>query len=153
MMDQQPQALEEIQDENQEGELQAETEYTEDVPCKKGKVDIPMLTYNKKEMLKHLPHLHNVLLTGGKEKVRQTCVKLKNQYGEVMNHFKAGNANCNNLTKDDLATVLIPDDFDEIQNPEENQNYYFQTFQQLQMGRIYGMRPLIRCLLFSKNPL
>ena len=117
MMDQQPQALEEIQDENQEGELQAETEYTEDVPCKKGKVDIPMLTDNKKEMLKHLPHLHNVLLTGGKEKVRQTCVKLKNQYGEVMNHFKAGNANCNNLTKDDLATVLIPDDFDEIQNP------------------------------------
>ena len=27
-MDQQPQALEEIQDENQEGELQTETEYT-----------------------------------------------------------------------------------------------------------------------------
>ena len=69
MMDQQPQALEEIQGENQEGELQAETEYTEDVPCKKGKVDIPMLTVNKKEVLKHLPHLHSVLMTGGKEKV------------------------------------------------------------------------------------
>lgn len=25
--------------------------------------------------------------------------------------------NCNNLTKNDLATVLIPDDCDEIQNP------------------------------------
>ena len=34
-MDQQPQALEEIQDENQEGELQTETEYTENVPHKK----------------------------------------------------------------------------------------------------------------------
>ena len=48
-----------------------------------------------------------------------------------MNHFKTGNANCNNLTKDDLATVLIPDNFDEIQNPvavksTENGNFFVQ---------------------------
>ena len=42
-----------------------------------------------------------------KIKVRQTCFKLKEQYSEVVNH--------NSLTKDDLARVLIPDDFHEIQ--------------------------------------
>ena len=117
MMDQQPQALEEIQDENQEGELQTETEYTEDFPCKKVKYTSQCLTANKKEVLKHLSHLHVVLLTSEKEKFRQTCVKLKDQYNEGMNHFKTSNANCNNLTKDDLATVLIPDHSDRIQNP------------------------------------
>ena len=32
-------------------------------------------------------------------------------------HFKTSIVNCNNLTKNDFATVLIPDDCDEIQNP------------------------------------
>ena len=82
-MDQQPQALEEIQDENREGELQTATEYTEDVPCKKVKYTSQCLTVNKKEVLKHLSHLHIILLTGKKEKVRQTCVKLKDRYSEV----------------------------------------------------------------------
>ena len=109
--------MEEIQDENQEGELQTETKYTEDVPRKKVKYTSQCLTVNKKEVLKHLSHLHSVLLTGEKEKIRQTCVKLKERYTKVMNHFKISTANCNNLTKDDLASVLIPDDFDEIQNP------------------------------------
>ena len=27
-----------------------------------------------------------------------------------MDHFKTSTANCNNLTKDNLATVLIPED-------------------------------------------
>ena len=34
-----------------------------------------------------------------------------------MNHFKTCTVNCNNMKKDDLAVVLIPDDFDEIRNP------------------------------------
>ena len=86
-MEQQSQALEEIQDENQDGELQAETEYTENVPHKKVKYTSKYLTVNKKEVLKHLSHLHSVL-TGKKEKVRQTCVKLNDRYSKVMNQFK-----------------------------------------------------------------
>ena len=55
--------------------------------------------------------------TGEKKKVRQACFKLKDQCSEVMNYLKISITNCNHLTKDDLDTVLIPDDFDQIQNP------------------------------------
>ena len=74
-IDQQPQALVEIQDENQEDELLTETKYTEEVPRKKVKYTSQCLTVNKKKVLKHLSHLHSVLLTSKKEKVRQTYVK------------------------------------------------------------------------------
>ena len=87
-MEQQPQATKETQDENQEGELRTETKYIEDVPLKKVKYTSQCFTVNKKEVLKHLLHFHSVVLIGKKEKVRQTCGKLKKQYNEVVNHFK-----------------------------------------------------------------
>lgn len=48
-IDQQPQALVEIQDENQEDELLTETKYTEEVPRKKVKYTSQCLTVNKKK--------------------------------------------------------------------------------------------------------
>ena len=83
-MQQQPQAMEEIQDENQEGKLRTETKYNEDVPLKKVNYTSQCLTVNKKEMLKHLSYFRSVFLIGIKEKVRQTCGKLQKQYNKYI---------------------------------------------------------------------
>ena len=104
--------MEEIQDKNREGELLAEAKVYWRCSLKKSKVYLPIINSQQKRGLEtSMTFLYCTTV-----KVRQTCFKLKEQYSEVANHFKTNIVNCNNLTKDDLVRVLIPDDFHEIQN-------------------------------------
>ena len=65
--------------------------------------------------------LQSALLSHKREKVECNCFMLEEQYSKLMYNIKASAVYCTDMAKDDLSTVAIPNDFEEIHNSRNSE--------------------------------